>query len=47
MSALTTVAVVALFAVWLVVAAAICIRGWRAIRAGRAVEPDWETGEDR
>lgn len=39
-----TIAVVLLFAVWLVVAIAICVRGWRAARDGRATEIDWEDG---
>lgn len=39
-----TIAVAALFAVWLVVAVAICIRSWRASRNGKPTDIDWEDG---
>lgn len=41
----TTIIVVLLFAIWCVVAIAICIRGWRAARDGRTSEIEWEDGE--
>lgn len=43
----TTAVCVFLLAIWCVVVIAICVRGWRAARAGRTAEIDWETGEGR